>query len=91
MNEVRVPVQPSVIWAVLVMATAATFWLGTDHPFSMLGAAFAPALTLALAFVKATLIGTEFMEIGAAPRPLRLAFAAWIAVFATATVLALVL
>ena len=91
MNEVRVPVQPTVIWAVLVMATAATFWVGTDHPFSMLGAEFAPALTLMLAFLKAALIGNEFMELNAAPRPLRMAFGAWIAVFATATALALVL
>jgi hypothetical protein len=91
MNDLHVPVRPSVIWAVLVMATAATFWVGTDHPFSMLGSDFAPALTLALAFGKAALIGNEFMEIGGAPRPLRMAFAAWIAVFATAAVLALVL
>lgn len=91
MNDFRVPIRPTVIWAVLVMATAATFWVGTDHPFSMLGTEFAPALTLALAFVKAALIGNEFMEIRAAPRPLRVAFAAWITVFATATVFALVL
>ncbi|MFL6071743.1 MAG: cytochrome C oxidase subunit IV family protein [Actinomycetes bacterium] len=91
MNDFRVPIRPSVIWAVLVIATAATFWVGTDRPFSTLGTEFAPALTLALAFVKAALIGNEFMEIRGAPRPLRMVFAAWVAVFATATALALVL
>ena len=91
MNELHVPIRPTVIWAVLVMATAATFWVGTNHPFPMLGTKFAPALTLMLAFVKAALIGNEFMEISAAPRALRLAFSAWLAVFATATTVALVL
>lgn len=91
MSDVRVPVRPTVIWAILMTATAATFWVGTDHPFSMLGTEFAPALTLALAFGKAALIGNEFMEISGAPRPLRMAFAAWIAVFASATAVALVL
>ena len=91
MNDLHVPIRPTVTGAVLVMATAATFWVGTNHPFSMLGTEFAPALTLMLAFLKAALIGNEFMEISGAPRPLRMAFAAWIAVFATATALALVL
>ncbi|MFL6108000.1 MAG: cytochrome C oxidase subunit IV family protein [Marmoricola sp.] len=91
MNDLHVPIRPTVIWAILVTATAATFWVGTDHPFSLLGSDFAPALILALAFVKVALIGNEFMEIRGAPRPLRMVFAAWIAVFATATVLALVL
>jgi len=91
MNDFRVPVRPTVIWGLLVIATAATFWVGTNHPFSTLGTELAPVLTLALAFVKASLVGREFMEIRLAPRPLRLAFAAWTAVFATATALALVM
>jgi hypothetical protein len=90
MNEVRVPIRPTVTVAVLVVATAATFWVGTNHPFSMLRAEFAPALTLMLAFLKAGLIGNEFMELNGAPRPLRMAFGAWIGLFATATALALV-
>jgi len=76
-----IPLRPTVVWLVLISATAATVWLGIDHPFMDIGAHFATSLAIALAFVKAYLIGQDFMEIRTAPGTLRLAFAAWIFIF----------
>jgi len=76
-----IPLRPTLVWLALISATAATVWLGTDHPFMNVGAHFATSLALGLAFLKAYLIGQDFMEIRTAPRALRLAFAAWIFIF----------
>lgn len=79
------------VWGVLVVVTAATFWLGTDHPFSGVGPRFATGLALAAAFVKAWLVGQHFMEIREAPVALRLVFGAWVLVFGTICTLLYVL
>lgn len=80
------PLRPTLVWIFLMTATAATVWLGTDHPFVSLGANLAPALALGLAFVKAHLIGQDFMEIRTAPPALRVAFSLWIGVFGVAVI-----
>jgi hypothetical protein len=81
MNSSWIPLRPTVVWIVLISATAATVWLGTDHPFLSVGVHFASSLALAVAFLKAYLIGQDFMEIRTAPTALRVAFATWVVVF----------
>lgn len=68
------------VWVVLIAVTCATFWLGTDHPFSDVSGRLASALAIVLAFVKVRLIGMDFMEIRQAPRALRFAFTLWLSV-----------
>jgi hypothetical protein len=79
-NTSSFPRPATLVWIILVAATFATFWLGTDHPFSNLSVRLASVLALVLAFVKVWLIGMEFMEIRQAPRALKVAFGVWITV-----------
>lgn len=72
------------VWFVLISATVATAVLGLEQAA---GAASAVGVVLlAIAFVKMRLVGIHFMELGNAPRPLRLLFEGYVAVTFTALV-----
>jgi hypothetical protein len=79
-NTSSLPQRATVVWTLLVAVTFATFWLGTDHPFSNVSVRLASVLALVLAFLKVWLIGMDFMEIRQAPRALKVAFGVWITV-----------
>ena len=81
-----IPLRPTVVWVLLVAVTGASFWLGTDHPFQSLGVRVASATALGIAFLKAYLVGQDFMEVRGAPAPLRWAFATWIVAFGSVTI-----
>ena len=63
-------------WAVLVVLTAVSWWLGAG-PRATSAAALIDTLVLALAVLKAYVIGRSFMDTGTAPRPVRTGFVAW--------------
>jgi cytochrome c oxidase subunit IV len=79
-NTSSFPRPATLVWAILVAVTFATFWLGADHPFSNVGVRLASVLALVLALVKVWLIGMDFMEIRQAPRALKIAFEVWVTV-----------
>ena len=54
-------------WIVLVAATLASWWLGTDHGLSGEAATIS---ILVVAFVKVRLVTGTFMEVRSAPRAL---------------------
>lgn len=74
----------AVAWLVLVAATL----LSWESARSSGDYRLASSVVLLIAFLKACVIGREFMELRAAPLPLRLIFEAW-AVVACASLLAI--
>lgn len=62
------------VWGALVLATALSWWLGTDHGLS---AATATVVVLIVAFVKVRFVGLYFMELRHAPLSLRALFEGW--------------
>ena len=70
------------IWAVLVAATLASWWLGGHH----IDRRTAAVAVLIVVFFKCQLVGSYFMELRDAPRPLAGAFSAWCAMTCAATV-----
>lgn len=64
----------TVVWLVLVVATAASWWLAENHGA---GAGTVPCVML-FALFKARLVFLNFMELRVAPRAWRLAFEIWI-------------
>jgi caa(3)-type oxidase subunit IV len=78
------------VWLVLITATVGTAVLGLEQAAG--GATAVGVLLLGIAFVKMRLVGIHFMELGNAPRPLRLMFEGYVLVTFTAlTVLFLVM
>ena len=69
---------PALAWLVLVVATAASVVLGTDHGVHDPDAL--AALVLAIAFAKVHLVGRQFMELGHAAPVLRRLVDAWVIV-----------
>lgn len=67
----------SVVWLVLVSATAVSWSLGVDHSFADGGRTEASVAILAIAFVKVRFIGLYFMELRHAPQVLRGLFEAY--------------
>lgn len=63
----------TLVWLLLVVITLAS-WESVGVTG---GARIASFAVLVIAFVKARLIGLEFMELRHAPLPLRIAFEAW--------------
>lgn len=57
------------VWAVLVVATLASWSVGGGN-----------AAVVAVAFVKARLVGLDFMELRTAPVALRVLFEGWVVV-----------
>lgn len=78
------PSRTVLVWSILIVATVATSWLGTDHGFDDIR--LQTTAVLAIAVVKVRLVGLHFMGIGEAPRSLRVTFEAWCAVLLTGTV-----
>jgi caa(3)-type oxidase subunit IV len=72
------------IWAVLIVATVASWTLGTDHGFNNYTAA--SVVILLIAFIKVRLVGLYFMELREAPTALRILFEAYCAVVCTVVV-----
>lgn len=71
--------QLGAVWAVLVAATCASWWLDADHGATGdTGRTVATTLVLAIAFAKVRYIGLVFMELRTAPAALRLAFEGWV-------------
>ena len=67
------------VWLVLVVLTFIFWILGVEHGFShAAGPSLGMAAVLAIAFLKTQLVGSFFMELRTAPRPLRLAFSGWV-------------
>lgn len=84
------PKRVVLVWSVLVIATAATWWLGTDHGTDNLSVR--TTLVLVIAGIKMRLIAFHFMGLREAPQALRSGFDAWCGfVIAGAVLLYLVL
>lgn len=67
-------------WVVLVAITVGSWWLAPAHFANTVEpSAAVTALVLALAFIKSRLIIQYFMEVHTAPRWLKLATDAWLA------------
>jgi caa(3)-type oxidase subunit IV len=66
------------VWVVLILATAATWTLGTSHGLS--NHTLASVVILLIAFVKVRLVGLYFMELRDAPTVLRGLFEAYCAI-----------
>ncbi|MFC8045264.1 cytochrome C oxidase subunit IV family protein [Nocardia sp. NPDC057353] len=63
------------VWLVLVLSTVAAWWFAPGHDAAELA-----AVVVVLAVVKCRLVLRRFMEVGRAPRWLRLGTDAWLAV-----------
>jgi len=73
------------IWGLLMLATIASWWLGTDHGF-IGGPQIATAAVLVIAFVKVAMVTSNFMEVASAPRALQVAVHGWTVIVCTALV-----
>jgi hypothetical protein len=73
-----VPRRISIVWVALMVATAATFFLGVDAPFGTGGARLAAAAAIVIGFAKVAFVGLDFMELRGADRRLRHLFGLWI-------------
>jgi hypothetical protein len=67
----------TLVWAALMVATIASWWLGADHGFLGGGARTATAAVLAIAFIKVAMVTSAFMEVDNAPRFLQAAVHGW--------------
>jgi hypothetical protein len=67
----------TLIWALLIAATLASWWLG--HGIVASAAPVAGPAILSIAFIKVRFVVLEFMEVRAAPVWLRLALQGWMA------------
>lgn len=82
----------TVVWLVLMVATAANWWLGRAAGLSMIDVTIPNILIIAVAVFKAFLVGRYFMEVADAPRCLRRTleiYAVWAFIALTAVVLAM--
>ena len=66
----------TLVWLFLVLATVASWALGTDHGF-VDNTTAASAIVLVVAFVKVRFVGLYFMELKDAPLPLRALLEVW--------------
>lgn len=76
----------TLVWFVLVVATAFSWALGTNHGFSSADHTMASVVILLVAFVKVRFIGLWFMELRHAPTVLRSLFELYCAVVAALTI-----
>ena len=81
-----VPDRVTAVFAGLIVATCVTWWLGSESSLTGGGFALAATLTILIAFTKIFFIGTDFMELRAAPTFLRAAFFIWVGVVASAAI-----
>ncbi|MGH7965266.1 MAG: cytochrome C oxidase subunit IV family protein [Candidatus Binatia bacterium] len=68
----------TLVWAVLMLATGLSWWLGTHG--AVTGSSSATITMLLVAFFKVRLVILYFMEIRDAPLPLKLACEGWVIV-----------
>ncbi len=73
-----------IAWAVLISATALSWWLGTDHGFD--DPRIAAVAVLFVGFFKVRLVGLYFMELRLSPPVLRALFEGWCLVVCGAVV-----
>jgi hypothetical protein len=68
---------PTVVWAILLLATLFTWMLGAGHALIVDNAMIATVFVVLIAFIKVDLVGRYFMELNHAPRRLALLFHGW--------------
>ncbi|MFJ9390486.1 cytochrome C oxidase subunit IV family protein [Nocardioides sp. NPDC101246] len=68
--------QSTIVWALLMIATIASWHLGTDHAFAG-GARVATVGVIVIAFIKVAMVTTSFMEVAHAPRLLQSLVHGW--------------
>lgn len=67
------------VWLALVAVTLIVWLIGVEHGLAQgTGPSLGMAAVLAVAFIKTQFIGSFFMELRTAPKPLRLAFSGWV-------------
>lgn len=66
-----------VVWALLVLATCASWVLGVNETGTPGDVHPASALLLVIALAKVRFVGAYFMELREAPLPLRVVFEGW--------------
>lgn len=64
-------------WLVLMILTAASWWVGTDHDIAGLGHDVAMVSILVLSFAKIYVVGHSFMELREAAHWLNWMFKTW--------------
>jgi hypothetical protein len=78
------PTRVTVVFAILVVATCVTWWLGSVSSLTGGALGLAATLTILIAFAKIYFIGRDFMELRDAPPALRIVFTLWVGVVAAA-------
>lgn len=66
------------VWALLVLLTGSSFWLGADHGLGTARAAL--SLVLVVAFIKAWFVAHYFMELRHSPPALRRIVDGWLVI-----------
>jgi hypothetical protein len=79
-----VPARTTAIWLILILASFLTWWLGTNDSRDQLSDRVMIAAVIVIAFLKAYLVGMEFMEVRGAPTVLRALLTGWVGLFAVA-------
>jgi hypothetical protein len=79
-----VPARTTAIWLILILASFLTWWLGTHDSRDQLTDRFMIAAVIVIAFLKAYLVGMEFMEVRGAPAVLRGLLTGWVGLLAVA-------
>lgn len=72
------------VWVLLVLATAASWWLGADQGLGASLYKLATTLVMTVAFMKVAFVGLYFMEFRHAPLGMKLLFGTWCTIFLTA-------
>jgi hypothetical protein len=70
----------TVIWLVLVLATALSWWFGTHNAEAAGAHRTATLSVMLLAFVKVHIVITHFMEVRTAPLWLKLVCESWVVI-----------
>ncbi|MGB6765602.1 cytochrome C oxidase subunit IV family protein [Mycobacterium sp.] len=79
-----VPARTTAIWLILILASFLTWWLGTNDSRDQLSDRVMIAAVVVIAFLKAYLVGMEFMEVRGAPAVLRGLLTGWMGLLAVA-------
>lgn len=79
-----VPARTTAIWLILILASFLTWWLGTNDSRDQLSDRVMIAAVVVIAFLKAYLVGMEFMEVRGAPVVLRGLLTGWVGLLAVA-------
>lgn len=79
-----IPARTTAIWLILILASFLTWWLGTNDSRDQLSDRVMIAAVVVIAFLKAYLVGMEFMEVRGAPAVLRGLLTGWVGLLAVA-------